>query len=333
MKYNCLRNAILLVGIFCLIFFCRAMSISADTYEKGRIVVEHKELPVKRNGRNIVFNHPSELQGNVIANVLSNIYYEERGLFKKKGPLRVFQDDEIATLTPLIIQALSVATPKQAVTVLSYSERAIFSDQQNYFIVFVCDHRLNVAFSRVHMFQTYNDTVKSKKRYPRAKENPALISHSRFWNLIPSAGQQMEPDHKNWLVLDLADEIYQQPIVSGDELPGKKGVIADSDGRREKLEDRLGGGCVYTRQTKTSPVREMPNESKIKRKLILLRELVDDGIILKEDYDYKKAKLLREGMSDMSIKDQLRELKELESEGLITEEDYSEKKKALLDQF
>jgi DNA-binding HxlR family transcriptional regulator len=211
------------------------------------------------------------------------------------------------------------------VTVLSYSERVLFNDQQNYFIVFVADHRLNVVFSRVHMFQTYSDTT----RYPKTKENPAEINHSRFWKLVPSSGMEFEPDHQNWLIADLESEIYKRPSVQ------RAGMnnAPDDDVRPGRAEGIPAKEVTSKRRISSSTARKASDESGIKHKLIILRELVDDGIIGEEDYDYKKAKLLREGMTDMSLKDQLRELKDLEFEGLITEEEYNEKKKELLEQF
>lgn len=329
------KQAILFVGIFCMMFFCKFYSIHAATYTDDMIVVKHEESSVKKNGRRIQFNHPSELTGNVITNALSYIYYEEKGLLKKKGTLRVFQDDEIRKLVPLIIQAFSVATPTQVVTVSSYSERMLLTDQQNYCILFIADRSLNIAFSRIHMFQTYNDAMSDKKKYTKTKENPAQISHSRFWKLIPSAGQRLEPSHENWLVIDLSNEMYHQPVVQRVGTVDEKIKVGTSelDARLKKLEEKMGAAGETKVHKSTTPVREIRSESKIKSKLLILHEMVDEGIISEEDYDYKKAKMLREAMSDMSIKEQLQEIKDLKIEGLITESDYNEKKKELLDQF
>ena len=318
-----------------MVFSCRLWNIHADTYKDGMITVKHEEAPVKRSGRRIQFNHPYEMVGNVITNALSYIYYEERGLFKKKRALRVFQDDEIKKLVPLIVQAFSVATPAHVVAVSSYSERMLLTDQQNYCILFISDRSLNIAFSRIHMFQTYNDSMPDKKRTISSKENPATINHSRFWKLVPSSGQRLEADHENWLVMDLSDEMYQQPIAQrvGTVDERIKTGTSELDTRLKRLEDRLSNTGVPEQLESTSSAREIRSEGKIKSKLIILRELVDDGVISEEDYDYKKAKMLREVMSDMSIKEQLREIKDLRSEGLITEDDYNEKKKELLDQF
>lgn len=318
-----------------MLFLCAFRNVHADTYTDGVIVVKHEELPVKRNGSRIQFNHPCELTGNVIANALSYIYFDEKGLLKKKGTLRVFQDDEIRKLVPLIIQAFSVATPAQVVAVSSYSERMLLTDQQNYCIMFISDRSLNIAFSRIHMFQTYNDTMSEKKKYTKTKENPTRISHSRFWKLIPSAGQRLEPTHENWLVVDLSNEIYQQPVVQRVGTIDEKIKVGASemDARIRKLEAKMDGGSETKESESITPAKEIRGENEIKNKLVILREMVGDGIISEEDYDYKKAKMLREAMSDMSIKEQLQEIKDLKTEGLITESDYNEKKKELLDQF
>ena len=334
-KYQILKRIVIMAILIHVVSSCRLWNIHADTYKDGMITVKHEEAPVKRSGRRIQFNHPYEMVGNVITNALSYIYYEERGLFKKKRALRVFQDDEIKKLVPLIVQAFSVATPAHVVAVSSYSERMLLTDQQNYCILFISDRSLNIAFSRIHMFQTYNDSMPDKKRTISSKENPATINHSRFWKLVPSSGQRLEADHENWLVMDLSDEMYQQPIAQrvGTVDERIKTGTSELDTRLKRLEDRLSNTGVPEQLESTSSAREIRSEGKIKSKLIILRELVDDGVISEEDYDYKKAKMLREVMSDMSIKEQLREIKDLRSEGLITEDDYNEKKKELLDQF
>ena len=185
------------------------------------------------------------------------------------------------------------------------------------------------------MFKTYNDSMSEKKRNTMSKENPAKINHSRFWKLVPSSGQRLEPDHENWLVIDLSDEMYQQSIAQrvGTVDERIKTGTSELDTRLKRLEERLSNTGVPKQFEMASPAREIHGEREIKNKLTVLRELVSDGIISEEDYDYKKAKMLREAMSDMSMKEQLREMKDLISEGLITEDDYNEKKKELLDQF
>lgn len=337
MKYVRWKKITLGIGIACLICCNVSREVRAETYKEGLVIVKHEALTVKSDGERIRFDHPYEITGNVITNALSYIYYEEKGLLKKKETVRVFQDDEIRKLTPFIIQALSVATPKQVVAVSSYSERILLSDQQNYCILFVADKRLNIVFSRIHTFQTYNDTMSEKKRFSTSNENPVTIKHSRFWKLVPSTGQQLEPDHENWLIIDLSSAAYQQPITKRMGTIEEKIVQgnADLDSRLKKLEEKMAGNSDVSKQTQPAAAldKTAKGESKIKSKLLILRELVSEEIISEEDYNYKKAKLLREGMGDMGVKEQLREIKDLKSEGLITEGDYDEIKKGLLEHF
>ena len=86
MKEHILKRTILIVGFICMVFSCGLWNIHADTYKDGMITVKHEELPVKRNGSRIQFNHSYEMVGNVITNALSYIYYEEKGLLKRRGP-------------------------------------------------------------------------------------------------------------------------------------------------------------------------------------------------------------------------------------------------------
>ena len=204
MKNQKLKRTVLFIGIACMMFTCRLYDTHADIYKDGLITTKHEELPVTRNGQRIQFNHPYKLSEGFITNALSAIYYKEKGLFKRKDTLRVFQDEEIKKLVPLIVQAFSVAAPTQVVAVTSYSYRMILSDKKNYCILFIADSSLNIVFGRVHMFQTFNDIMSEKKRYLITRENPAEKRRSSFWKLIPSPGQRLEPGHENWLVIDLS---------------------------------------------------------------------------------------------------------------------------------
>ncbi len=210
MKNQKLKRVAFCAGIAFTLFSYRLYGIHADIYREGMITVKHEELPVRRDAQRIRFHHPYELEGGVVANALSNIYYKEKGLFKRKETLRVFQDIEIHDLVPLIVKAFSDATPTQVVSISSYYNRAVLADRYTYCILFITDRSLNIAFSKVHTFQSYNDIMSEKKRYLVTKENPANKKHSGFWKLIPSAGQHLEPDHENWLVIDLSHEISRQ---------------------------------------------------------------------------------------------------------------------------
>jgi hypothetical protein len=197
-----------------MLFFCKSRNSYTSTNEYRIPVVEYEELPIKKNGQRIQFNHPYRLTEDVITNVLSNISYKEKGLFKRQSTFMVFQDKEIRQLVPLIMQAFLVATPTQVVTVSSYWERTVLTDRHNYCVLFITDHNLNIVFTHVHKFQTYNDIMSEKKRYYYTTwENPVKKRRSGFWKLVPSTGQHLEPGHENWLVIDLSNQIYQSSTI------------------------------------------------------------------------------------------------------------------------
>ena len=177
-----MKLTILLVGIVCMMFSCRLYDIHADTYKDGLIAVKHEELPVKRDGQRVQFDHPYKLSESFVTKVLADIYYKEKGLFKRKETLRIFQDEEIKKLVPLIVQAFSVAMPTQVISATSYSYRMILSDKKNYCILFVADRSLNIVFGSVHKFQTFNDIMSEKKRYLMTRENPAKRDAAVFGN-------------------------------------------------------------------------------------------------------------------------------------------------------
>ena len=199
-----MKRIILLVCIAFILYFYKSHTTSADAYSDGLIIVKHAKLHVKRVGHFIQFNHPCKLEENTIANILSSIYYKEKGLLKRKGTFKVFQDGEIEKLTPLIVKAFSIATPDKVVSTTSYSERVILTDKKNNCIMFITDHTLNIVFNRIHSFQTYNDIMSAKKKYLVTKENPAKKTHSHFWQLLPTKEQQLEPGHENWLIINLS---------------------------------------------------------------------------------------------------------------------------------
>lgn len=206
MRNRTLKHQFLFLWIVGTLFFSCLSCIHADTYKDGLVTVRHEEIDVIQEGQHIQFSHPGKLSEQTFAGILSSIFYKEKGLFKRIGTLRVFHDDEVKILVPLISRALSVATPKQVISFSSYYYRVILSDRHNYGMVFMTGHRLNIAFSHIHKFQTMNDFMSDKKGYFTTRENPVHKRHSSFWELIPSPGQHLEPGHENWLVVDLPDD-------------------------------------------------------------------------------------------------------------------------------
>ncbi|MFO0793354.1 MAG: hypothetical protein U0586_04745 [Candidatus Brocadiaceae bacterium] len=206
MRNGILKHPFLFLCTLGTLFFSCLSCINADTYKDGLITVQHEEIDVIREGQHIQFNHPCKLSEQTIAGILSSVFYKEKGFLRRVGTLRVFHDDEIKALAPLIVRVLSVATPTQVISFSSYYYRLILSDRHNCGLLFIKENSLNIAFSHVHQFQTMNDFMSDKKGYFATRENPIHKRRSSFWKLTPSPGQHLEPGHENWLVVDLHGE-------------------------------------------------------------------------------------------------------------------------------
>jgi hypothetical protein len=206
MRNSILKHPFLFLCILGTLFLSCLSCIHADIYKDGLVTVQHEKIDVIREGQHIQFRHPCKLSEQIIAGILSSVTYKEKGFFKRIGTLRVFDDDEIKALAPLIVRALSVATPTQGISFSSYYYRLILSDRLNYGVLFITENSLNIVFSHIHKFQTMNDFMSDKKGYFTTRENPTHKRHSSFWELIPSPRQYLEQGHENWLVIDLPDE-------------------------------------------------------------------------------------------------------------------------------
>lgn len=90
---------------------------------------------------------------------------------------------------------------------------------------------------------------------------------------------------------------------------------SDLSARINKLKEKMGLSDAPKEPELKVPATEILTANEIKNKLVILRELVSNGVVSEEDYNYKKAKMLEDGMDNMSIKDQLHGIKELRTEG------------------
>ena len=64
-----------------------------------------------------------------------------------------------------------------------------------------------------------------------------------------------------------------------------------------------------------------------------LKQLLDEGIIGKEEFEVKKASVLKAADPTQSKLEDMRKLKEMRDQGLLTEDEYEKMKKQLLSKF
>ncbi|MFQ5712788.1 MAG: SHOCT domain-containing protein [Candidatus Scalinduaceae bacterium] len=287
-QFACLK----LVLLFLMIFLAVGCLFN-KTYRKSNIVgavINDHETSVEireeldENGQAIKkdFNHPYYFTQTGLTDILSSIYYKERGLLKGKGRRKLFRQGELQKIVPPIINAFSMATDSQDILVFSTSHKVLLSDRESYFSMFVLNNELNIVFSTIKSKKSYTD---DRAAYLRGNMNklkdPLDVKKSSFWRLIPEGGQRLAKGRLNWLIIDLSSDLF--------------GVAGSTDFSTDSISVDSGTKNIKKRVvTDRSFVEEKNKYQNVRGKLRELKELRDEGLISEEDYEEKKKKLLNE---------------------------------------
>ena len=287
-QFACLRFALLFLMIF-LAVGC----LFNKTYKKSNIVgavIQDQETSVEireeldENGQVIKkdFNHPYYFTETGLTNILSSIYYKQRGFLKGKGRRKLFRNEELQKIVPPIIDAFSMATDSQDILVFSTSYKVLLSDRQRYFSMFILDNELQIVFSTIKSKKSFTDDRAADRRGHKNKfKDPLDVKKSSFWSLIPEGGQRLAKGRLNWLIIDLSSDLF--------------GVAGSTDFSTDSVSADSGTKTIKKRVvTDRSFVEEKKKYQNVRGKLRELKELRDEGLISEEDYEEKKKKLLNE---------------------------------------
>lgn len=225
--YNILKKLILCTAIYCSIagsicFSSYAGDIDESqqkkSYRRGKTTLEIRVFPDKSGLAVKHFNHPYYLKKEEVIDILSSIYYIDKDFMKKiinkkkNKAKRVFQGDEIAKLTPLIIDAFSKAGPGEDLLISSISERFLLEGLENVFSLFITGDKMNVMFAAIkHRGEVSKSQVINVRKLSNPPE-PTRTTSSRFWELAAKPGQQFMPDRKNALIIDFKSLLFVQGV-------------------------------------------------------------------------------------------------------------------------
>ncbi len=287
-QFACLRFALLFLMIF-LAVGC----LFNKTYKKSNIVgavIHDHETSVEireqldENGQVIKknFNHPYYFTETGLHNILSSIYYKQRGFLKGKGRRKLFRNEELQKIVPPIIDAFSMATDSQDILVFSTSYKVLLSDRQSYFSMFILNNELQIVFSTIKSKKSFVDDRAADRRGHKNKfKDPLDVKKSSFWSLIPEGGQRLAKGRLNWLIIDLSSDLY--------------GVAGSVDFSIDSISADSGTRAIKKRVvTDRGFVEEKKKYQNVREKLRELKELRDEGLISEEDYEEKKKKFLNE---------------------------------------
>ena len=336
-----------------------------NIFNQGKTYIKLEELKSTKGAPKTLLDHPQYLKKDMLASVLSSIYFKEKGLKGWSKEQYVFHESELVKLTSHIEDAFTRASPSQYILVNSHytkGKKLIKSDVYTIFGLFISGDKLNVIFSRIQYEaimgkgrdKTFDSVVST------AFVDPFSIKETPLWEISIHSGQRLKKGHDNWLIIDFEKDAFakkedlekkvapgvkqEEPkttdsgeIISGSHYKGAQPRMSIKDQLLE-LKELETTGLINNEdyETRKATILGSKQEKSIKSKFNELRKLKDGGFINDTDYEHKKRDLLEkndEGEKGKKIKEILAEYLELRDEGFITDEDYEYKKKKLLKKF
>lgn len=297
-----------------------------DIYNKGKSYIRLEEKRITKSTSKLFFDHPKYLRNDIISSALSSINFKPKGITGFGKEETVFLESEILNLSPHIIDAFSRATPSQYVLVYSAYEKGKGFFKSEMFTIlglFISNNELNIVFSRIQYEPLIEKGGSIFTTADTVFTDPFSIKKNPYWKIIPKHGQRFKKGHSNWLIVNfeggafINKEDFGKPASINDQpvtqyTPGNTGT------------HNMGGN------TYRPPVIVAPTLS-IKDQLLELKELEIGGLITNEDYEKRKAEILR-GTEGKSIKSKFIELRNLREDGFIGDVDYEHKKRDLMNE-
>ncbi len=340
-----------------------------NIFKQGKTYIRLEELKSTKGASKVLFDHPQYLKKDMLASVLSSIYFKEKGIKGWSKEQYVFHESELLKLTSHIEDAFTRASPSKYILVNSNYTKGKMpfkSDVYTIFGLFISGDKLNVVFSRIQyesITKKGRDKTFKVDSVSTAFVDPFSITKNSFWKINIHSGQRLKKGHDNWLIIDLEEDAFakkedhEKKVAPSDKQEGSKttGTGEIISGNHSKgvhprmniikeqlleLKELETTGLINNEDYEIRKAvilgSSKQEKSKIKGKFNELRKLKDGGLINDIDYEHKKRDLLEkndEREMGKNIKEILAEYLELRNEGFITDEDYEYKKKKLLKKF
>lgn len=327
-------------------------------YRRGKTTLKIRQFPEIKGLEVEKFNHPYFIKKNDIVDVLSSIYYKDRNVLKtvmtrkvERKPKRVFQGDEIEKLTPLIIDALSKATPDEDLLVTSLSERFLLEGLTNGFSLFMTGETLNIVFGSIRKRGTVGKSQVINVRKLKRNAEPLSIKKSHYWDIYLKPGQRFKPGRQNWLLIDFKNTVFAQAVeknkieIAEKYKKGFRPIVDPLEARIKKLEKLLEKEGQTTSVNSTtdgsisSPYKEEPLQTEYydggggfinPSPANARKESSYKNHDRRDDYNNNRG---QDSDALTKVTEAFHSLRELRDENLITEKDYEIKKNKLLDSF
>lgn len=255
--------------------------VTLEQQQKKGIIVQQK------------YEHPYEIDLADLEKLMGGLtYIEKEGLMNKKKQSPVFQAVEIDRLAPVLADTLAKADASQRIRFISFNQgkALLFSaPRKTAGVVFVeSDGRLNIAFNFINSERQPSETTAFYPSYSMVDPLKIRTSDTPISSATYSVELHEFETGKRapmWVVVDL--ETLTKPI-SITTVPMAK-VTEEVPHATSSKTKTMDTPVEKTTQGRAS--KDMPEED-IKNKLKFLKELLDEELISKKDYNAKKMELL-----------------------------------------
>lgn len=262
-----------------------------NIYQQGNNPANYIRV-VKAKGKDMSppFNQPYQLSEDKLADILRSILYNRRALFGDKIKTRVvFAEDTIDKYTPYLIEAFQKAGPNQAVyfsVAQNYTKVVLRNPYLTQVAMWIVGDELYMRFDKTHA-KLLGDYQARTPEGKKMRENAVGLRIS----LDAGPGQRFFADSARGLIMDLGadwEAIATQVAAEQERIRQEKELAKAKGSKKKKLEKK------YQKEEPIPQAASLKDQKNAETRLLELKRLKDMGLISAEDYDIKKAEILRD---------------------------------------
>lgn len=273
-------------------FIPSAQAKTTYIYRQGNNPANYIKIVSKKapEAEGLTLNQPYQLSEDKLADMLRSILYNRKALFSDKTKTRVvFTEDSIDKYTPYLVQAFQKAGPEDTV---------YFSVAQNYTKVVLRDPKLTEVAMWISGNDLYIRFDKTQAKLlgdyqARSPEGQKMREEAKGLRISLEAGpgQRFFPSSTQGLILSFNEnwEANANQVAAELEQERQERELAKAKGsKKKKLEKQ------YQQETQVQSAPSLKDQKNAEQRLLELKRLKDTGLISQDDYDIKKAEILRD---------------------------------------
>jgi len=240
------------------------------------------------------YDHPHPFHEGDLTRMLESVWYSKHRFFRWSSSMRVFEDDQAATLAPFLQRAFLQAGPEEVVDFyLPLSERSLLGLSGR---TYLTRGRAFVRAGRLHLH--FHNVQQKIRSYSSHKHDQEPLPPSG-WKLVARDGQaygtegtdgRIRSENLHWLTIDLA--VNPVPSVAQQVLPAPVAAARDAAPAPAPAISPAGRGAVVDGIDPLPEDPLTPRATRARETLRELKEMQEEGLISPDDYTRKKQEIL-----------------------------------------